>query len=175
MGLSLLGLGGSANAGMSGGSSKSSTSQTQANTYTPAETTTQNTLGTLLNSLMQSFSSGGITQPVQAMKTQSADQINKNSTSLSDRLSRFTASRGMGQSGQVGQNQTQVELARQGEQGQNDANYASTQLQQNNAGLLAALNYAFNPVGSATAGTTSSKGSGWSLGVGGSGAFAPAN
>ena len=162
MGLSLGGA-------LSGGSTSSKSNQSTQNAYTAQQTATQSSLGSLLQSLMSGYAAGGISQPVQAQQNQANDSINKSATALSQRMMRFNASRGMGASGQNGQDQTQIELGRQGQVAQSQANYANEQMSSNTSQLLAALNYAFNPTGATTATTSSGKGSGYSIGAGAGG------
>lgn len=150
---------------------------------TPTYTAPQSTLQTNLAQALQTFLSGnGYTPQVQALQTQSADQINQTAKNTGTALQRQFAARGFGQSGPSGQATLQTELARQGNLAQNNANFAGLALNQWNTGLQDALNFAFaNPGQSATTSGTSSgtsdtqttgtsKSSGTQIGAGVSGA-----
>ena len=154
---------------MGGSSQKSQQQQTSsgttANTYSPDQTTLQTTLAGGLGNLLSGVFSGSTSPDVTAMKTASADTINKNYSSLGDRINRFLAARGFGKSGTAGQNALQTELSRQGDLATNESNFAGLQLQQNAQSLLAALNFALTPMGTSTNssqfGSGSSSGSNW--------------
>lgn len=163
LGISIGGSGG-------GQSSQSSTTGTTSNTYTAGQTGLMQLLGNYFQSLVPSQQAGTLSPDVQAQKTSSADAINKNYSSLGDRMNRFLSSRGYGKSGVAGKSQLQTELARQGDLAGNESNFAGIQLGQNQTQLLAALSYAFNPIGQTKAGTEQSSGTeyGFGAGVGGS-------
>lgn len=154
--------------GASGGgqsSSSSSTGNTQ-NTYTAGQTGLMQLLGNYFQSLVPSQQAGTLSPDVQAQETGSANTINKNYSSLGSRMQKFLATRGYGKSGVAGASQLQTELARQGDLAGNQANFAGIQLGQNQTQLLAALNYAFNPIGKTTADTSQSSGTEWGVGAG---------
>ena len=135
-----------------------SASSTSSPTFSVGHAGLQGILSNVLSSLVPSVASGGLSPNVQALQTQSANQINQNYASLGQRLNRFLAARGFGQSGQVGQAALQTDLGRQGALANNNANYSGLQLQQNNSLLSDALQYAFAAPGSTSASTTSSTG-----------------
>lgn len=152
-------------ASTTGSSNKSTSSGTQSNTYTPGQTGLMASLGNYFQSLIPSLSSGQLSPAVQAQETQSANTINQNYQSLGQRMQTFLSSRGYGKSGLAGGAQLSTELARQGDLANNTSNYAGLQLGQNAQSLLAALNYAFNPIGQSQ--SSASSGSGSSTTVGG--------
>jgi hypothetical protein len=171
------------NAGYSSGSSSSYQDQYGASTFTPTYTGQQSTMQQLLaqvfSSLLPAAQSGGLSPNVQALATANANSINQNYQSLTDRTNRYLAQRGFGQSGLVGQNALQTEIARQGSLAANLSNASGQQLTQNNTLLSDALNFAFMNPGNAqnyfqtTLGNTSS--SGWGIGVGSGYATGPGN
>jgi hypothetical protein len=165
------GLGNSAAARTSTGTSTSTSTKTP--TYSPAQTNTQSSVATLLQNLL----GGGSSPEIQAMQTQSADQINKNYSGLGDRMNKFLAARGFGQSGKVGQMAEQNELSRQGALAGNTSNFANTALNEQNTALSDALNFSFaNPGGvSNSTGATSSTAAGSGLASALSGAFSGFN
>jgi hypothetical protein len=158
---------------MGGSSSQNqqASSGTKSNTYSPEQTGLMAALGNYLTGIIGG-SPGGTTPDVTAMKTASADTINKNSASVGDRSNRFLSSRGFGQSGLVGESNLRTELGRQSDLAANESSYAGLDVQQKQTGLLAALNYAFNPTGQTTSDTTSGTASGSKWGVDASAAFA---
>ena len=105
------------------------------------------------------------------MKTASADAINKTYTGIGDRMSKFLASRGFGQSGTAGKTQLQTELGRAGAIANNEASFSGLQLDQNNSFLSDMLNAAFQKMGSSFTGNSSSSGFGIGGGFGMSGAM----
>ena len=155
--------------GASGGGQSSQSSGTTANTYTAGQTGLMSLLGNYFQSLIPSMQSGTLSPDVQAQKTASADAINKNYSALGDRMTRFLSSRGYGKSGVAGKAQLQTELSRQGDLAGNESNFAGIQLNQNAQSLLAALNYAFNPIGKTT--SEQSSGTEWGAGAGVGGSF----
>lgn len=143
------------------------TSGTSTPSYSPAQTGLQNQLLTTLGDL-----AGGSASPeLQAMKTQSADQINQNYSGLGDRMNRFLAARGFGQSGSVGKAQLQTEVARQGALAGNESNYANLALQEQNTALSDALRAAYIPGSTSTSGYQVSVAPGSSLASALAGAF----
>jgi hypothetical protein len=158
MGFSLGGAsGGTSDTQKTSGSTTStgSSSGTASNTYSPWQTLLQSQLGTTLSSLLNGVSSGTLSPDVQAQKTAAADTINKNYTSLGDRMNRVLAARGFGQSGTTGSTALKTELARQGDLAANESNFAGLQLNQNQNFLSDALMAAFNAMGRTASGTTS--------------------
>ena len=149
-------------------SGKSSSSGTQSTTFSPLQEALQGTIGSVFGSLVPSIASGSTPAPVTAMQTQSADQINKTSSGLTDRMTKFLASRGMGASGQTGKVALQGELGREGALAANSANYAAQGLNYGQGLLSQALAYAFNGIGQTQqqSGTASQSGFGISGGVG---------
>jgi hypothetical protein len=155
--------------GLSGGeqqSSNQSSSNTQgsssgtsasAKTFSPQQSGLQAQIGDVLSSMLTGAGNGTISPEIQSMETNSADQINQNYSAMGKNLSNYYASRGYGTSGVSGQTQLQNQLSRQGALASNSSNYAGMQLQQNDASLLAALNYAMDPMG--TTGSTSTNSS----------------
>lgn len=124
-------------------------------TYSGQQTDLQTMLSQVFASLLPSTASGGISPNVQALQTAGANSINSTAASSGDKMNRFLASRGFGQSGQVGQSQLQTELGRQSALGANASAASGLQLQQNNTALQSALNFAFaNPGKSSTGSTT---------------------
>jgi hypothetical protein len=129
------------------------------------------------------IASGGLSPNVQATETAGADQINKTSAGLGDRMNKFLAARGFGKSGAAGSSALQTEIGREGALGTNASAAAGTQIGENNTLLSDALGFAFaNPgqtaagsTSGATSGTTSgaTSGSGFGISAGGSvsGAF----
>lgn len=154
------------------GQSNTSSQKSQAtqNTYTPEQSSLMASLGNYFQGLIPSLSSGTLSPDVQAQKTASADTINKNSSSLGDRMNRFLSSRGYGKSGVAGKAQLDTELGRQGDLAANESSFAGLQLGQNTQSLLAALNFAMNPTGQTSSGTSSGSQSGFQAGA--SAAFA---
>jgi len=147
------------------GQAQQSSTGNQQNTYNlPGQSGLQGALADYFTSLVPSLTSGTLSPDVQAMKTASADQINQNAASSTDRTNSFLASRGFGQSGLVGQNALQTELGRQGDLAANESSYAGLQLNQNTQSLLAALNFATNPTGYTQAQNTN--GSQWGVAAG---------
>jgi hypothetical protein len=124
-----------------------------------------------MSTLLPSVASGGISPNVQATETASADQINKGYSGIGDRMNKFLAARGFGQSGKTGQAALQTELGRQGALAGNASNAAGQQLNLNTTYLSDALNAAFNTPGSNSSGTTSGSGSQWGFGAGASADF----
>lgn len=146
---------------MGGTSSNSTAASTSTPTFSGAQGGIQQLLSSVLSSLLPSVSSGGISPNVQATEAQANDQTNKNYASMSDRMSKFTAARGFGQSGQVGQNQLTTELSRQGALAGNASDAASKQLGLDTTFLSDALAYAFAQPGSTATKTGSDNGSSW--------------
>jgi hypothetical protein len=142
-------------------------------TYNSFQTTLQSLLSNVMGTLLPSVASGGVSPNVQATETASADQINKSYSSLGDRMTKFLAARGFGQSGKSGQVQLQTELGRQGALAGNASAAAGQQLNLDTNYLSDALAFAFANPGSMATGTTtgsgtqSGSGSGWGFDVGG--------
>jgi hypothetical protein len=97
------------------------------------------------------------------METQAADQINKQSSGLTDRVNQFLAQRGFGKSGATGKATLQGELGRQAALGANTASFAGMQQNLNSQNLLAALNYAFTSLGTNAFGKSTGESSGWDI------------
>ena len=117
----------------------SSGTQTSSNSFTPAQTGLQSSLMAALNSLM-----GGSASPaIQSVQTQSADQINSEYSSMGDRMNRFLAARGFGQSGQVGSTALKTELGRQSSLAGNTATYGQMGMNEMNTALSDSLTAAF--------------------------------
>lgn len=154
--------------GISGGyqssSTKTSSSGSQANTYSPEQTALQTGLSKLFSSLLPGIASGTMTPDVTAAKTGAADSINKTYSGLGDRMNRFFASRGFGQSGTAGKAALQTELGRAGAIGTNEANFAGIQLDQNNKLLTDALAAAYQTLGSSFTQQGTGNSSGWGIG-----------
>lgn len=159
--------------GTQSGSTNSSTTADQSNQYGAGQSGLQDMLGKFFQSMIPSMTSGQLSPATAAVTTGNADQINKNYATVGSDLQSKLAARGMGGSGQSGQTTLQTELGRQGAQAGNLEAGGASQLQQNNADLLSALNYAFTSLGSAASGTQSgtSKGSQFGGSVSGSLAF----
>jgi hypothetical protein len=142
---------------------------TAASTFSPGQSSLQSQLGTNLSSDLTASGSGTLTPGTTAMETAAADQINKTSGGLTDRVNQFLAQRGFGKSGQTGKATLQGELGREAALGSNAATFAGQQQALNSNNLLAALNYAFTSLGQTTAGTTSGtysgSGSGFKVGA----------
>lgn len=153
--------------GASGGGTNSSSTGMTANTYSPTQTGVQNLTGTTLASDLTAANAGTLTPGTTAEETSAADQINKTSAAGTNRVTQFLASRGFGPSGQTGQAGLAGELARESSLGTNAATFAGQQNIMNSNNLLAALNYAFQSLGSTGASTGSSSSWGVSAGAGG--------
>jgi hypothetical protein len=162
------GFGNSKDARTSTGSSTAASTSTPG--YTPAQTSTQGSILEILNGLMK----GSAGPQVQAMQTQSADQINKGYSGLGERMNRFLAARGFGKSGQAGKVQLDTELGRQGALAGNNANFAKIGLDEQNTALQDALTAAYRPASTTTTGSgnTTNVGAGSSLASALAGAFA---
>jgi len=154
--------------------STSAGSGTTTASYGPIQSTLQFLLSNVMGTLLPSVASGGVSPNVQATETASADQINKNYSSMGDRMTKFLAARGFGQSGKSGQVQLQTELGRQGALAGNASAAAGQQLGLDTTYLSDALQMAFANPGSTSVGTSSGSGtrsgqaSGWNFGLGGS-------
>ncbi len=159
MGLSLGGSYGSS-------SSSSKSSGSQAPTYTGDQSGLQSTLAQALQSMLGVFSTGGISPNVAAVQTQNADTINKSYSGLGDRINKFLAARGFGQSGESGKAQLSTELGRQGALAGNNANAAANQLNLGSNWLQDALAFAFANPGQVSSATGSGNSSGFSVGGG---------
>jgi hypothetical protein len=162
-----VGFGGSSNTNFEQGTSNTTNNKTYG---APGQTSLQQALAQYFLSLVPGMTSGTLSPNVQAMETQSADQINQTAKATNDRVTNFLASRGMGSSGVSGSAALQTELGRESQLAANNANFSGLQLQQNNANLLAALNYAINPTGYTQNQTANQygfgTGSGWGFGAG---------
>jgi hypothetical protein len=145
-----------------------STSGTSNSTSTPTYTSDQSGLQTMLSSLfktlMPAATSGSISPNVQAMQTAGADQINKTSAGLGDRMQKFLAQRGFGSSGTSGKVALQGELGRESALGANASAASGLQLQQNSTMLADALAMAYANPGAVKSGTDSGTSSGTSSG-----------
>lgn len=152
-------------------SSKSSSSGTSTPTYSGDQSGIQSLLAQAFSSLLPSSTNGGISPNVQAVTTQNADAINKSYTGLGDRMQKFLAARGFGQSGESGKVQLQTELGRQGAIAQNQSGAAGLQLNQGQSLLADALAFAFANPGQSSTATGSGSSSGFSIGGGVGGKF----
>lgn len=150
-----------------GTSSNNASNSSSTPTYSGLQSGLQSTLLSALQSFLPTAATGGIGPNVSAVQTQNADTINKSYSSIGDRMSKFLAARGFGQSGQSGQTQLQTELGRQGALATNNSSAAGLQLSQNNSWLQDAFEAAFSNPGSTATGTTNGSSSGWSVGLGG--------
>jgi hypothetical protein len=168
-------LGISGGVGGSSGTTSGTSSGTKTNTYSGDQSGLQSTLASIFQSLSPSLASGGISPNVQAMQTAGADQINKTSAGLGDRMTKFLAARGFGSSGTSGKTALQGELGRESALGANASAASGLQLQQNNQSLQDMLGFAFANPGQNTTGVTSgtSSGTSYGVGVGGGAAFGP--
>jgi hypothetical protein len=146
--------------GQTSSTATSSGTGTQQNVYSPGQTAVRDQTGTTLASDLAAANAGTLSPGVKAMETNAADQINKTSSGLTDRVNQFLAQRGFGKSGQTGKATLEGELGRESQLGTNAATFAGQQSQLNTQNLLAALNYAFTSLGSnvTQAGTTSGSG-----------------
>ena len=152
-----------------GGTNTSSTANaTQTPTFSAAQTSLQGLLSGALSSLLPQVSSGGISPNVQATETQSANQINQNYSSMGDRMNKFLAARGFGQSGSTGKAALQTELGRQGALAGNASSAAGQQLNLDSTYLSDALMAAYAVPGSVNTGNTSGNSSGWGVSASGS-------
>lgn len=147
-------------------SQSSQSSSNQQNTYAPGQTAVQSQLGQDLASSLLSSQSGKLSPQVQAMKTASADAINKTAAGTVDRTNEALASRGFGKSGTAGKATLQAELGRQADLAGNESNYAGIQTGLNSQNLMAALNYAFTALGQTASGQSTGSTSGFSVGGG---------
>jgi hypothetical protein len=100
------------------------------------------------------------------MQTAGADQINKTSAGLGDRMQKFLAQRGFGKSGTSGKVALQGELGRESALGANASAASALQLQQNNTMLSDALQLAFSKIGQTSATTGTANSSGWGTSTG---------
>jgi hypothetical protein len=151
-----------------GSSNQSSGASTSTPTYSGPQSSLQSSLLSAFQSILPGITSGGIGPNVQAVQTQNANTINKSYSSIGDRMNKFLAGRGFGQSGQSGQTALQTELGRQGALAQNDSNAAGLQLSQNSTWLADMFNAAFANPGKTATDTSSGSASNW----GASGALA---
>jgi hypothetical protein len=156
MGMSLGGAYGQTNQSATGSSN-------QSNTYAQPQTSLQTQLGTSLSKNLASADAGTLSPGTAAMKTSAADQINKTSSGLTDRVNSFLAQRGFGSSGMTGKTTLEGELGRESALGQNEANFAGMQQGLNAQNLLAALNYAFTSLGSSAFGQSTGNTSQWGV------------
>ena len=157
--------------GLSFGSQKSQSTATnqQDAKYSEGQTGLQDTLLSAFQSLLPGLKSGGISPNVTAIQTQNADTINKTSAGMGERMQKFLAGRGFGQSGEGGKAQLQTELGRVGALAGNNAAAGQMQLNQNSTLLSDALAAAYKAMGYTGTETSNSKGSKW--GASGSVAF----
>lgn len=148
--------------GSTGGtSSKASSSSAQDNVYSPDQSTVQSLFGRFAQALIPSLTAGDLAPATEAQTTANADKINRNFSGVASNLMKAYAARGFGPSGQAGDSTLQTELARQGAQAGNLEAGADSQLQQNQQSLLAALQYAFQSLGTTAAGTSTGNSSSW--------------
>lgn len=159
--------------GSTGGTSESKTgtaSSTATPTYSGDQTGLQALLSKVFSSLLPATADGGISPNVQAVQTAGADEINKTSSGLGDRMNRFLAQRGFGKSGATGKAALQTEIGRESALGANASAASGLQLGQNSTALSDALGFAFANPGGTKTGTTSETGdtSGWGTSAGAS-------
>lgn len=152
--------------GATHGSTDSSSTGASGNTYTSGQSSLQDQLMAAFSKLLPGVASGSMSPNVTNMQTAKADQINQNYSGLGDKMNRFLAARGFGQSGQTGKAAMQTELGRQGALAANASAASGEQLNLNQSILSDSLLGAFNAIG-ATGNTTGSS-SGTSFGVGAS-------
>jgi hypothetical protein len=152
-------------------SSNSSSTGSQAPTYSGNQSSLQSALAALFQTLAPSMTTGGISPNVAAVQTQNADTINKSYSAMGDRMNRFLAGRGFGQSGETGKAQLQTELGRQGALAGNNSNAGQMQLGLGSSLLSDALMYAFANPGQFSTATGSGSSSGFSVGGGVGGKF----
>lgn len=143
-------------------SNNSQSQASQQGTYSAGQSSLQNSLMQAFSSLLPGITSGSLSPNVQNMETANANQINQNYSSVGQKMNRFLAARGFGQSGQTGQVATQTELSRQGALGANASNASGQQLSLDQSLLTDSLLAAFNKIGT----TDSQTGSGSSTSFG---------
>jgi len=153
---------------LGGTSSKSSASGTTANTYTPGQTDLQSQLMSALGTLLPGITSGSTSPNVTNMETANANQINQNYSAMGDKMNRFLAARGFGQSGSTGKAAMQTELGRQGAQAANLSAGSGQQLSLDQSLLNDSLLAAFNQIGNTTSQAGNASGSNWGASVSGS-------
>jgi hypothetical protein len=157
-----LGLGGS-----TGGTSSSSTANSNTTpTYSQGQSQVQGLLSSLMTTLLPSVGNGSMSPNVAATTTANADQINQNYSAMGDRMNKFLAARGFGQSGTTGTTALKTELGRQSAQGANLAAGAGNQLGLDSTYLSDALQLAFANPGNTANGSTSGTGSQWGVSAG---------
>src|ERR1039458_5307095 len=104
----------SGGAATGGTSSTTSGTNTEQNTYSAGQTSLQDMLSKMFAQFfLPGLTSGAISPNVQAMQTAGADQINKTSAGLGDRMQKFVAQRGFGKSGTSGKVALSGELSRE--------------------------------------------------------------
>jgi hypothetical protein len=163
--------------GQTSSSGTTASTGSQQNVYAPGQTALRGQVGGTLSQDLTAANAGTLSPGVTAMETNAADQINKTSSGLTDRVNQFLAQRGLGKSGQTGKATLEGELGRESQLGTNAATFAGQQTNLNQQNLLAALNYAFSSLGSnvnqtgTTSGTGTSKGTSFGAQVSGSYAF----
>lgn len=167
--------------GLSGGYNKQKSSQSQTesgsttNAYSAEQTGLQSELAQYLRQMLGPMAGGEMSPQVAAMKTASADTINRTSAGTGDRLNRLLAARGFGKSGATGKAALSTELGRQGALAGNEASFSGLQLDQGNKLLAAALQAAYEKIGSSYNGSMSGTGtsSGWGIGASAGASFGP--
>jgi hypothetical protein len=138
---------GSSIAGGLANRSKTSTA-TQTPTFTPEQTGLQTTLaGTLQDRLANPVN-------LNPQKVAAFGNVNKTYQGVEDRLTQRLAGQGFGQSGKVGTNLKQLEIARAGDIGATEDRYSGMQINQNNRTLEQALQFAFDKPGVSGTSTT---------------------
>ena len=150
-----------------GTSSNSQASGSQNNTYTPGQSSLQDSLMSAFSKLLPGVASGAMSPNVTATQTQNADTINKSYAGVGDRMNRFLAARGFGQSGSTGKAALQTELGRQGALAGNNSAAAGQQLNFDQALLGDSLLASFNKVGDTSSGTNSGSSFGWGVSASG--------
>ncbi|GEM_PF-6574825 len=155
--------------GLSLGGTKTSSQATGStqNTYTPGQSSLQDSLMQAFSTLLPGVASGAMSPNVTNIQTANANQINQNYAGVGDQMNRYLAARGFGQSGSTGKAAVQTDLARQGALAQNASNASGQQLSFDQSLLSDALGAAFQQVGNTSSGNTSGSSFGW--GVSGSG------
>lgn len=125
-------------------SNRTSTQTTESN-YSPAASNLQDQIYQTLSG--QLSSPNGAVAPLEA---EGINTINKSSQGLSDRMSRFTASRGFTKSGTANLNQEKIESDRVGQIAGFENNLVPTILNQQNQTLASSLSAAFKPSSTTT-------------------------
>lgn len=148
------------------GSTEQSTQSDASNKYSSGQTSLQDSILKALGTFIPGLTSGVVSPNVTNLQTAGADQINKTSSGLGDRMQRFLAQRGFGKSGTSGKVALSTELGRESALGANASAASGLQLQQNSGMLSDALKAAFETMGSSGSASGASSSSGTTMGVG---------